>query len=73
MRRDVIVDEVRRVRENLVKRYGGLDGWIEHLQAMDRERVRRAKQRTVRKPASNGRKGRTQAAKGKTERAITTG
>jgi hypothetical protein len=47
---DVIVDEVRRVRDELVKRYGGLDGWIEHLQAMDRERARKAKRRTVKKP-----------------------
>ena len=37
MSNDVIVDEVRRVRHELVKRYGGLDGWIQHLQAMDRE------------------------------------
>jgi len=44
---DVIVDEVRRVRHELVKRYGGLDGWIQHLQAMDREGARRAHSRTA--------------------------
>ena len=43
MSRDVIVDEVRRVREELVKRHGGLDGWIAHLQAMDRARRRKTK------------------------------
>jgi hypothetical protein len=48
-RTDVIVDEVRRVRDELVKKYGGLDGWIQHLQAMDRERSRRSYQRTVSK------------------------
>jgi hypothetical protein len=43
MRGDVIGDEIRRVRDELVKRYRGLDGWIEHLQAMDRERARQVK------------------------------
>jgi hypothetical protein len=46
MRHDVIVDEVRRVREELVRKYGGLDGWIQHLQAMDRERARKPKRPT---------------------------
>jgi len=41
------VDELRRVRHELVKRYGGLDGWIQHLQAMDRERRRKAHLRTA--------------------------
>jgi hypothetical protein len=45
----VIVDEVRRVREELVKRYGGLGGWIEHLQGMDRDRARKAKRPTANK------------------------
>jgi hypothetical protein len=45
--KDVIVDEVRRVRQELVKKYGGLDGWIRQLQAMDRERGRKVHQRTV--------------------------
>ena len=70
---DVIVDEVRRVREELVKRYGGLDGWIEHLQAMDRERAGKAKKRPVRKLASHGRKGRKRAARLRTSRAIQEG
>jgi hypothetical protein len=58
MKRDVIVDEVRRVRNELVKRYGGLDAWIAHLQAMDRERARKKKQRTVTKQPSKARRGR---------------
>ena len=58
MSRDVIVDEVRRVREQLVKRYGGLDGWIEHLQTMDRQRAGKAKQQTAKKRTANGMKGR---------------
>jgi hypothetical protein len=47
--RDVIVDEVRRVRQELVEKYGGLDGWIRHLQALERERARKATNRKVRK------------------------
>jgi hypothetical protein len=66
---DVIVDEVRRVREELVKRYGGLDGWIKHLQAMDRDRARKAKLQSVKKPASNGMKRQTRAAKTNAARA----
>ncbi len=61
---DVIVDEVRRVRDRLVKRYGGLDGWIEHLQEMDRERARKAKQGSEKATPSNGRKGRTRPDRG---------
>jgi hypothetical protein len=71
MSRDVIVDEVRRVREELVKRYGGLDGWIEHLQEMDRERARSAKRRTRRKLPTNGRKGRARSTRLRTRRTIT--
>jgi hypothetical protein len=44
---DVIVEEVRRVRQELIKKYGGLDGWIRHLQAMDRERGRKPHRRTA--------------------------
>ncbi len=56
MKGDEIVDEVRRVRDELVKRYGGLNGWIEHLQTIDTERARKGKRRTGKKPSSNGRK-----------------
>ena len=47
---DPIVDEVRRVREELINRYGGLHGYIKHLKAMDRARARKAKQRSMKKP-----------------------
>lgn len=48
---DPIVDEVRRVRDELVKKYGGLDGWIDHLQKMDQARAGKAK-RLAEKPTS---------------------
>ena len=54
MSRDVIVDEVRRVRDALVKRHGGLDGWIAHLQAMDRERRRKVQRGTGKAPILSG-------------------
>ena len=47
--KDVIVDEVRRVRQELIAKHGGLIGWMEHLQEKDREHARAAKKRTARK------------------------
>jgi hypothetical protein len=44
---DPNVDEVRRVRDELVKKYGGLDGWIKHLQSLKRTRERNSKTRTT--------------------------
>lgn len=45
MKADPIVDEVRRVREELVKKYGGLDGWIDHLQELEKARAHQTKKR----------------------------
>ena len=41
--RDVIVNRVRRVREDLIKGYGGLEGYFRHLQELDREHQARAR------------------------------
>jgi hypothetical protein len=35
---DPIVDEVRRVREELIQRYGGLEGYLKHCEEQDRRR-----------------------------------
>ena len=51
MSTDPIVDEVRRVRDELVKQHGGLEGWIDHLQAMEQARTRKATKRAS-KPAA---------------------
>jgi hypothetical protein len=40
---DEIVDEIRRVREALIERYGGIDGYFKHCQEQDRARARRVK------------------------------
>jgi hypothetical protein len=57
MKADPIVEEVRRVRDELVKRYGGLDGWITHLQGIDRRRATKGKRRISKKLASSKAKG----------------
>ena len=46
MRRDLIVDEPRRVRDELVKKYGGLDGWIDHLQELQKTRGRQLQEQS---------------------------
>ena len=50
---DVIVDEVSRVREELINRYGGIDGYFKHCQAQDqasRLKSRRSKRTTRARP-----------------------
>lgn len=44
---DLIVERCRRVREELLRQYGGLEGLFSKLEAMDREREksRRARRR----------------------------
>ena len=53
---DSNVEEVRRVREELIKRHGGLDGYMKHLQAMDRERNRTTKRKRARRATTRGAK-----------------
>lgn len=65
MIKDVILDEIQRVRKELIEKYGGLDGWIDHLQEMDREREAKAKNRTKKKPAATAAKSRRKTAKSK--------
>ena len=47
---DMIVDETRRVREELIDRYGGIDKYFKHCQAQDRARTARAKSRLRKRP-----------------------
>ncbi len=39
---DVIVEEIRRIRDELIKRYGGIEGYFKHCQAQDRAWTSRA-------------------------------
>jgi hypothetical protein len=54
--KDVIVDEVRRVREELIDRYGGIDGYFKHCQAQERTQATRRKSRRAKQATRAGRK-----------------
>ena len=51
---DKIVEEIRRIREQLIERHGGIDGYFEHCQAQDR--ASRTKGRRKKRPARGSRK-----------------
>ena len=53
---DVIVEEIRRVREELIKRYGGIDGYFKHCQAQERALAVRSKPRRRKQRARTDRK-----------------
>jgi hypothetical protein len=59
---DSNLEEIWRVRELLIKRYGGLDGLLDHAQKLERAHRRRkqAKKRkkVARKPVARTRSGR---------------
>jgi hypothetical protein len=44
---DEILDEIWRVRAELLKEYGGLEGYFRHIQKLDRAHRRREQQRKV--------------------------
>jgi len=50
---DVIVEQVRRIREELIKRFGGIHGYFQHCQSLDRASSgRKLRQRNKLLPAS---------------------
>ncbi len=51
-----IVEQIRRVREELIKRYGGIDGYFKHCQAQERARTPRPSARHRKHPAHTTRK-----------------
>jgi hypothetical protein len=53
---DVIVDQIRLVREELINRCGGIDGYFKHCQAQDQARADRQKSRLRKRPTRAGRK-----------------
>jgi hypothetical protein len=53
---DPILDEIWRVREALIKEYGGLDGYLEYVKKLDQAR-RQKTQRIKRKKGKGARKG----------------
>ena len=53
---DVIVEQVRRVREELIERYGGIDGYFKRCQAQERASQSRSKSRERKRRTVAGRK-----------------
>ena len=53
---DVIVEEVRRVREELIRSFGGIDGYFQHCQSLDRAAAGRGKPRKRKQPLASSRK-----------------
>ncbi|HYV34804.1 MAG TPA: hypothetical protein VE988_03810 [Gemmataceae bacterium] len=53
---DAIVEEVRRVREDLIKSFGGIKGYFQHCQAQDRASAGRRKQRKLKQTLRASRK-----------------
>lgn len=51
MKEDVIVAEVRRVREKLLKQYGGFEGYMDHIQELDAIRLKKIDAREAKKQA----------------------
>jgi hypothetical protein len=48
---DPIVDEIHKIRENLLEQYGGLDGYFEHLKEVQEELKDRVVTREPRRPS----------------------
>jgi len=53
--KDVIVEQVRQVRDKLIEQYGGIDGYFKHCQEQDRAEAKRSKSRRT-KRAGNARR-----------------
>jgi hypothetical protein len=49
--KDDIVEEIRRIREELIQRHGGIDGYFKHCQEQERQGETRSKPRTRKRPA----------------------
>ena len=64
---DPMLEEIWRVREELIKRHGGVHGYLRYLQGLDRERIRKEKRKRTSKKtvytAKNGRVTRRKTAK----------
>jgi len=51
-----IVEHGRQVREELIERYGGIEGYFKHCQALDRAASKRTKSARRKQPAHAARK-----------------
>ncbi len=56
---DAMLEEIWRVRRELLEKHGGLDGLFKHAQKLDRERRQRDKRKKAKKaPTSRVKRGR---------------
>jgi hypothetical protein len=53
---DPIVDEIHKIREELLAEYGGMDGYMRHLEDLNVEFKDRIVRRESRKPQATNRK-----------------
>lgn len=53
---DDIVENIRQVREELIQRHGGIDGYSKHCQTLDRAWAARSKSARRKEPGRTGRK-----------------
>ena len=56
MAEDPIVQEIHRIREDLLKQYGGFDGYMKHIEELQEELKDRIVTRDPRPPATTSRK-----------------
>ena len=54
---DPIVEEIHRIREELLERHGGSDGYMKHIKELEEELKDRIVSREPRPPVAPGRKG----------------
>lgn len=53
---DPIVDEIHKIREELLAEHGGMEGYLRHLETLNVELKDRIVRREPRKPQTAGRK-----------------
>lgn len=56
MAADPVVQEIHKIREELLEQYGGLDGYLQHLEELQRQLQSRIVFREPRRPATSTRK-----------------
>ncbi len=57
MVRDIIVERIRQIRDELIERHGGIEGYLKHCHTQDRAWAARSKSRRRKKPVRIARKG----------------
>lgn len=56
MAEDPIVEEIHKIREELLEQYGGFDGYMKHIEKLQEELKDRLVTRDPRPPATTSRK-----------------